>query len=73
MKNALKFLSYVSLSGFFGFWLIEKLGVDLEFNTYDFRSIFVLVYLMSSIYLYKIILTEKNNEIKSLKARLDLE
>lgn len=70
MKKPLKIISIISISIFAILWLLGKF-VDLNnFNTIDFRNVFVLIYLLSSLKYYQLDSREKDTIIKELKEKL---
>jgi len=70
MKKSLKIISVISIFAFMVLWLLGKF-VDLNnFNTIDFRNVFVLIYLLSSLKYYQLDSREKDTIIKELKEKL---
>ena len=70
MKKSLKIISVISIFAFMVLWLLGKF-VDLNnFNTIDFRNVFVLIYLLSSLKYYQLDSREKDATIKELKEKL---
>ncbi|KAB1068423.1 hypothetical protein F6U93_06900 [Tamlana haliotis] len=72
MKKALKVISLVSIFGFLVLWVLNKFSVEFDFNTVEIQSIFVLIYLVSSLKYYKMSIDDKDTEIENLKAKLNV-
>ncbi len=70
MKKSLKIISIISISIFAILWVLGKF-VDLNnFNTIDFRNVFVLIYLLASLKYYQLDSRDKDATIKELKEKL---
>ncbi|MBQ4821835.1 hypothetical protein [Aquimarina sp. MMG016] len=73
MKKALKIISTISILIFLVSLISSKFMDPNTLNTTDTRSLFVVIYLFTSLSYYKIENNEKSTIIKDLKARLGEE
>lgn len=71
MKKALKIISDISIVAF-GLLLVSSKFIDLDyFNSSDFTNTLVIIYLISSLYYYKMELKDKDSKIQELKHSLE--
>ena len=70
MKRILKTISVFSILIFLILFIGSRITKIEIFNNVDIRNIFVIIYLITSLYYYKIDSKEKNNEIQKLKSEL---
>ena len=70
MKKGLKIISDFSIIAF-GLLLVSSKFIDLGyFNSSDFTNTLVIIYLISSLYYYKMELKDKDSKIQELKHSL---
>lgn len=71
IKLILKCISYISLIAFGILYLLDTF-FDVQFSdNSSIRQAFVVVYLITSLYYYKMDLKDKNERIKELEHRLN--
>ena len=71
IKLILKYISYISLFAFGILYLLDTF-FDVQFSDNNgLRQTFVLAYLISSLYYYKMDLKDKNERIRELEHRLN--
>lgn len=73
MKKILKIISTISILLFGILWILSKFNFLLEYNTIDFRNIFVLIYVFTSLKYFQMEIQDKNDEIQNLKSKLKEE
>jgi hypothetical protein len=71
MKKGLRIISILSISLFAISWVMAKFNVFPEYNLWDFRHLFILIYLASSLKYKGIEVKEKDIEIQDLKSKLE--
>jgi hypothetical protein len=71
MKSTLKIISTVSIVLYGILLILSKFDFLTEYNTTDFRTILVLLYLFTSLYYFKREVKDKNAEIQELKLKLE--
>jgi hypothetical protein len=71
MKSTLKIISTVSIVLFGILLILSKFDFLTEYNTTDFRTILVLLYLFTSLNYFKREVKDKNTEIQELKLKLE--
>lgn len=70
MKKGLKIISDLSIIAF-GLLIVSSKFIDLGyFNSPDFTNILVIIYLISSLYYYKMELKDKDSKIQELEHSL---
>lgn len=70
MKKTLKTVSDISIILCGISLVVSKFDDSLQWNSNDLRSILVLIYLVTSLYYYKMMIKDKNAEIQELKLKL---
>jgi Gpi18-like mannosyltransferase len=70
MKKILKIISTVSIVLFGILWISSKFDFLTEYNSFDIRTFFVLIYLFSSLKYFQMEVKDKNAEIQELKLKL---
>lgn len=70
MKRTLKIISAVSIVLFGILWILSKFDFLTEYNSTDFRTFLVLLYLFTSLNYFKREVKDKNAEIQELKLKL---
>jgi hypothetical protein len=71
LKKGLRIISILSISLFAISWVMDKFNIFPEYNLWDFRNLFVLIYLASILKYKAIEVKEKNIEIQDLKSKLE--
>jgi Gpi18-like mannosyltransferase len=71
MKKTLKIISTVSIVLFGILWILSKFDFLTEYNSTDFRTFLVLLYLFTSLNYFKREVKDKNTEIQELKLKLE--
>lgn len=70
MKKGLKIISDLSIIAF-GLLIVSSKFIDLGyFNSPDFTNILIIIYLISSLYYYKMELKDKDSKIQELENSL---
>lgn len=69
MKKILKIISTVSIVLFGILWISSKFDFLTEYNSFDIRTFFVLIYLFSSLKYFQMEVKDKNAEIQELKLK----
>lgn len=70
MKKTLKIISAVSIVLFGILWILSKFDFLTEYNSTDFRTILVVLYLFTSLKYFQLEVKDKNAEIQELKLKL---
>ena len=70
MKRILKTISVICILIFLILLIGSRISKIEIFNNVDLRNICVIIYLITSLYYYKIESKEKNDEIQKLKSEL---
>ena len=71
IKTILKNLSFISLIAFGILYILERF-FDIQFtDNNSLRQAFVVIYLITSLYYYKMELKDKNDKIRELEHRLN--
>ena len=70
MKRILKIISTTSILLFGILWIADKFAFLEDYNSIDLRNVLVLVYLVSSLKYFQLVVKDKNEEIGSLKMKL---
>lgn len=70
MKKAYKIISTVAIVLFVISFLFNRLEIFTAYNSMDIQSIFVIIYLFTSLKYYTLELKDKDAEIAQLKRKL---
>lgn len=70
MKRILKIISTTSILLFGILWIADKFGFIEDYNSIDLRNVLVLIYLLTSLKYFQILVKDKNEEIETLKIKL---
>lgn len=70
MKKVLKIVFTTSILIFLILWILMVFFGESKFNNMEIRSIFVIIYFISSLIYYKIDVKDKDAEIQQLKQKL---
>ncbi|MCG1036971.1 hypothetical protein [Polaribacter sargassicola] len=71
MKKTLKIISIVSIGLFVVLWISCKFNFLAKYNLIEYRNIFVLIYLFTSLKYFQMEVKDKNAEIQELKLKLE--
>lgn len=70
MKKVLKIVFTTSILIFLILWILMVFFGESKFNNMEIRSIFVIIYFISSLIYYKMDVKDKDAEIQQLKQKL---
>lgn len=70
IKTALKYISNISLILTAILYIAYKLFDFNQFENYEIREIIIIIYLITTLYYFKLEVKDKNEEIAALKLKL---